>query len=88
MGNKHANADPELLRVQYTCDMIKKTINPLLLHTKHIETLDELICRMSDKSATSNEIKEYLLWWINHSNKIEEYLIWYIDNINQSNNKI
>jgi hypothetical protein len=69
-------------------DKIEKKLNPLLLHTKNIETLDELICRMSDKCITPNEIKEYLLWWIGHSNKIEEYLLWYIDNVNLSNNKI
>jgi hypothetical protein len=45
---------------------------------------------MSDEYTTSNEIKEYLLWWIDHSNKIEGYLLWYIDNVNQikSNNNI
>jgi hypothetical protein len=71
-------------------DKIEKRLNPLLLHTKNIETLDELICRMSDECITSIEIKEYLLWWIDHSNNIEGYLLWYIDNVNQikSNNKI
>ena len=88
MGNTHSNADLELLKIQYMYDKIEKKLNPLLLHTKNIETLDELICRMSDECITSNEIKEYLLWWIGHSNKIEEYLLWYIDNVNQSNNKI
>ena len=88
MGNTHSNADLELLKIQYMYDKIETKLNPLLLHTKHIETLDELICRMSDECITSNEIKEYLLWWVDHSNKIEEYLLWYIDYVNKSNNKI
>jgi len=88
MGKKHYNVQLTSLKCQFTCDKVKKKLNPLLLHTKNIETLDELICRMSDECITSNEIKEYLLWWVDHSNKIEEYLLWYIDYVNQSNNKI
>ena len=88
MGNTHANKDLELLKIRYMYDKIENKLNPLLLHTKNIETLDELICRMSDECITSNEIKEYLLWWVGHSNKIEEYLLWYIDYVNQSNNNI
>ena len=88
MGNTHANEDLELLKIRYMYDKIENKLNPLLLHTKNIETLDELICRMSDECITSNEIKEYLLWWVGHSNKIEEYLLWYIDYVNQSNNNI
>ena len=83
MGNTHANEDLELLKIRYMYDKIENKLNPLLLHTKNIETLDALICRMDDKRITSNEIKEYLLWWIGHSNKIEEYLLWYIDNVNK-----
>jgi hypothetical protein len=83
MGNTHANKNLELLKIQYMYDKIENKLNPLLLHTKNIETLDELICRMDDKCLTSNEIKEYLLWWIGHSNKIEEYLLWYIDYVNK-----